>query len=134
VTPSTDRSVSFSHLVEGDAVWIQFAAVRCAMNRDAQSGAMDSRHRREEIYQVPRDTGYDTCLAAEAFESLSARPRRLLSPIPLESLSPAGRSALMSGTPTRRSPEELRLQQEIDAVQREIDELATSIKRRRNEV
>jgi len=35
----------------------------------------------------------------------------------------------MSGTPTRRSPEELRLQHEIDAVQREIDELATRIKR-----
>ena len=79
MTPSTDRSVRFSHLVEGDAVWIQFAAIRCAMSRDAQSGAMDSRHRREEINQVPRDAGYDTCLAAEAFESFSARPRRLLS-------------------------------------------------------
>jgi len=118
VTPSTDRSVRFSRLVEGDAVWIQFSAVRCAMSQDAQSGAMDSRDRREEIYQVPRDTGYDTYLAAEAFKSLSTRPRRLLSPIPLESLSPAGRSALMSGTPMRRLPEELRLQQEIDAVQR----------------
>ena len=113
VTPSTDRSVRFSRLVEGDAVWIQFSAVRCAMSQDAQSGAMDSRDRREEIYQVPRDTGYDTCLASEVFESLSARPRRLRSPIQLESLSPAGRSALMSGTPTRRSSEELRLQQAV---------------------
>ena len=82
---------------------------------------MGSSDRREEIYQ-PRDTGYDTCLAAETFKSLSGRSRRSLSPIPLESLSPAGRRALMSGTPTWRSPEDLRLQQEIEEMQREIDE------------
>jgi len=97
------------------------------MSRDAQQGAMESRDCWEEIYQL-RDTGYDTCLAAETFESLFTRPRRSLSPIRLESLSPARRRALMSGTPTQRSPEELWLQQEIDAMQHEIDELATSIK------
>ena len=78
-----------------------------------------------------RETLGTTCLAAEAFESLSARPSRLLSPIPLGSLSPAGRRALLSRTPTQRLPEELRLQQEIETMQREIDELATSIKRRK---
>jgi len=60
------------------------------MSSDAQSDAMESRDRRKEIYR-PRDTRYDTSVAAEVIE--------LLSPIPLEILSPAGRHALMSKTP-----------------------------------
>ena len=84
--------------------------------------------RRQEFYQ-PRDTGYDTVMAEGTLESLPVRPRRLLSPVPLESLTPAGRDMLTHPAPTRTSPEEL--QREIDAVQREIDELATSVKRPR---
>ena len=89
---------------------------------------MDSRSdRREEIY-LPRDTGYGTSADGGTFESLPARPRRTLSPILWESLTPAGRNVILP-SPTRRSPDEL--QMEIDAVQHKIDELATSVKRPR---